>query len=245
MLHGFSGSGASWEQVVGDLSGRWRAITPDIRGHASASEQRPVELAAVLADIGDALTAAGLAPSEPFTLVGYSQGGRIALHAALDPGLGRRLRGLVLIGASPGLRDDRERAERRAADERLAAEFEELTIEQLAERWERTPILGGITAAQAARARAERLRSTPSGLAAALRGLGTGALPSLWQRLGEIAVPAVLLAGERDRKFQALNAQMARAMPHARTAVVAGTGHAVQLERPAQIAELIEQSDRA
>ena len=37
-----------------------------------------------------------------------------------------------------------------------------------------------------AAAHADRLRNTPAGLAAALRGLGTGALPSLWDRLAEL-----------------------------------------------------------
>ena len=47
-------------------------------------------------------------------------GGRIALHAALAPALESRVQRLVLIGASPGIADPAERAERRAADERLA-----------------------------------------------------------------------------------------------------------------------------
>ena len=117
LLHGFTHTGASWDPVVAALAERYRALAPDIRGHGSASERDPVTLAAVLDDLG------ALAPA-PFTLVGYSMGGRIALHAALAPALGARVQRLVLIGASPGLADPAERAERRAADERLADEVE-------------------------------------------------------------------------------------------------------------------------
>ena len=56
----------------------------------------------------------------------------------------------------------------------------------------------------AAAAHADRLRNTPAGLARALRGLGTGALPSLWDRLGELPMPVTLVVGERDEKFRAI-----------------------------------------
>ena len=60
---------------------------------------------------------------------------------------------------------------------------------------------------------ADRLRNEPAGLARALRGLGTGALPSLWDRLGEVSMPVALVVGERDKKFTAIAAQMASALP--------------------------------
>ncbi|HSC03660.1 MAG TPA: alpha/beta fold hydrolase, partial [Solirubrobacteraceae bacterium] len=105
-LHGFTHTGASWDPVVAALGESYRALAPDIRGHGGATDRMPVSLGAVLQDL------AGLAP-ERFTLVGYSMGGRIALHAALA--FGARIERLVLIGASPGLADPDERKARRAA----------------------------------------------------------------------------------------------------------------------------------
>ncbi len=227
LLHGFTGSGASWEPVVRELGQRYRALAPDIRGHASASNAQPVSLEAVIADL------AAITPG-PFTLAGYSQGGRIALHAALA--MPERVTQLVLIGASPGIADDSERAARRQADERLAEHVERLTVAQFANEWEQTPLISDIAPQAAALAHADRLRSTPAGLAAALRGLGTGALPSLWERLTELRIPVTLLAGERDAKFTALAHQMARHIPHATVEIVPGAGHAVHLERPDAVA---------
>ena len=231
LLHGFTNSGASWQPVISGLGQRYRALAPDIRGHASASEQTPVTLAAVLEDIA--------AISEPrFTLVGYSQGGRIALHVALA--MPERIERLVLIGASPGLQVERERDERRAADEQLAARIEAMTIDQFATSWARTPVLAGASPELAAAAHADRLRSTPLGLAAALRGLGTGALPPVWDRLRELKMPTSIIVGERDQKFTAIGREMALQIPATeRFVVVPGAGHAVHLERPdAVIAEL-------
>jgi 2-succinyl-6-hydroxy-2,4-cyclohexadiene-1-carboxylate synthase len=227
LLHGFTNTGASWDPVVATLGERYRALAPDIRGHGTASAMEPVTLAAVIEDV------AALGP-ERFTLAGYSQGGRIALHAALA--LPDRVERLVLIGASPGIADPAERAARRAADEALAAEIESAGIEEFAARWARTPVLAGQPREVAAAAHADRLRNTPAGLASALRGLGTGALPSLWARLGELAMPVALIAGERDEKFRALGEQMARAIPRGRLVVVPGAGHAVHLEAPVVVA---------
>jgi 2-succinyl-6-hydroxy-2,4-cyclohexadiene-1-carboxylate synthase len=230
LLHGFTNSGASWAPVIAGLRERYRALAPDIRGHASASAIEPVSLDAVIADVA-ALTAG------PFTLVGYSQGGRIALHVALA--IPRRVTRLVLIGASPGLADEAEREQRRLADERLAEQIESLPIDEFARQWAQTPILSDLPFEIAERSHADRLHSTPRGLASALRGLGTGALPALWRRLPELTMPVTLLAGERDRKFTALAHEMARCIPHATVTVVPGAGHAVHLERPEAVVQAL------
>jgi pimeloyl-ACP methyl ester carboxylesterase len=91
----------------------------------------------------------------------------------------------------------------------------------------------------AAAVHTDRMRSTPAGLAAALRGLGTGSLPSLWDRLGELTAPVVLIVGERDTKFRAIAGEMAERLPRARLEIVAGAGHAVHLEAPAATAALL------
>jgi 2-succinyl-6-hydroxy-2,4-cyclohexadiene-1-carboxylate synthase len=226
LLHGFTHTGASWDPVIAALGERYRALAPDIRGHGRNGGRRPVTLEGVLAD----LTA--LEP-ERFILVGYSMGGRLALHFALSQPA--RVERLVLIGASPGIADGGERAARRAADERLAAVLEQVEIETLAQRWAQTPLLAEQPPEVQAAVHADRLRNTPAGLAAALRGLGTGALPSLWERLGELAMPVTAVVGERDQKFRELAARMGLGAP----VVVAGVGHAAHLEAPQTVAAII------
>jgi 2-succinyl-6-hydroxy-2,4-cyclohexadiene-1-carboxylate synthase len=230
LLHGFTNTGASWRPVIGVLGQRYRPLAPDIRGHGAAADVQPVTLDAVVADVAALSQGA-------FVLAGYSMGGRIALHVALA--MPERVRRLVLIGASPGLADPAQRASRRAADERLAAEIERSDLVEFARRWAQTPVLAGMSPPAAAAAHEDRLRNTPEGLARALRGLGTGALPSLWERLGELAMPVTLVAGERDAKFRAIAAEMAALLPQAQVEVVAGAGHAVHLEAPVAVAALL------
>lgn len=237
LLHGFTQTGRSWDPVVAASAERYRALAPDLRGHGSASARRPVGFAAIEADV------LALAPPR-FALAGYSMGGRIALDLALRRGADgapaqERIERLVLIGASPGLADRTERAARRAADEALAQEIERDGVEPFARRWAAQPLFAGQPAAVAAAAHAERLRSTPDGLAASLRGVGTGAMEPLWDRLGELRIPVALIAGERDAKFRAIAERMAERIPQAEVHVVAGAGHAAQLERPDAVAALL------
>jgi 2-succinyl-6-hydroxy-2,4-cyclohexadiene-1-carboxylate synthase len=233
LLHGFTHTGASWDPVVSALGERYRACALDIRGHGSATERVPATIDGVLHDVVAA------APGR-CTLVGYSMGGRIALHAAL--GLPARVDRLVLIGASPGIADGAEREARRRADERLAREIDASTIEEFAARWAQTPVLAGQPPAVADAVHADRLRNRPAGLARALRGLGTGALGSLWDRLAEIEMPVALVVGERDQKFRAIADEMvASGLQRGQIVVVPGAGHAVHLEAPTAVARVISE----
>jgi len=235
LLHGFTHTGASWDPVVAALGESYRALAPDIRGHGSASERDPVTLEAVIEDVAE------VAPTR-FTLVGYSMGGRLALHASVAPALHERVDRLVLIGASPGIADPAEREARRSADDALAAQVEQATIVEFAHRWAQTPVLAGQPPAVAAAVHADRLRNQPAGLAGALRGLGTGALPSLWDRLSEVRVPVALVVGERDEKFTVVAEKMARGLPEANVVVVPDAGHAVHLEAPERVAAVIREN---
>jgi 2-succinyl-6-hydroxy-2,4-cyclohexadiene-1-carboxylate synthase len=230
LLHGFTQTRQSWRRTIAALGGRYRALAPDLPGHGLAAERRPASFAACAAYV----RALG---GDRFTLAGYSMGGRIALFTALAlPGLVERL---VLVGASPGIADAAEREERRRADQALADRLSSLDIEEFAREWGGQPLFAGQPERVAAAAHADRLRNTPAGLAAALRGLGTGVMPPLWDRLGSLAMPVTLVVGERDAKFRAVAGRMAPMIPGCRVVVVEGAGHAVQLENPEAVAAAI------
>src|SRR5829696_409354 len=230
LLHGFTQTGRSWQPVLHALAARYRAIAPDLPGHGEFAERRPASFAAcdayvrVLADA-------------PTTLAGYSMGGRIALHAALS--LGPRVRRLVVIGASPGIADPAERAARAVDDAALADRIEAIGLEAFVREWSAQPLFAGMPRGVAELADADRRRNTAAGLAAALRGLGTGVMPPLWERLPELAPPVDLVVGERDEKFRAIAAWMAAALPDPRVHVVSGAGHAAHLEAPDALVELL------
>jgi len=229
LLHGFTQTRQSWRRTTAALGGRRRVLAPDLPGHGQAAA-RPASFPACAAYV----RALG---GERFALAGYSMGGRIALHAAVA--LGDRVDRLVLVGASPGIADPAERAARRAADDALADRVEAIGVEAFAREWAALPLWEGQPERVAAAAHADRLRNTPEGLAAALRGLGTGVMAPLWDALPSLTVPVTLVVGERDEKFRAIAERMAAALPRAELVTIAGAGHAAQLEQPEAVAGLL------
>ncbi|MDQ6750793.1 MAG: alpha/beta fold hydrolase, partial [Actinomycetota bacterium] len=73
-----------------------------------------------------------------------------------------------------------------------------------------------------------------------LRGIGAGATAPLWGRLGELAMPVTLIAGERDAKYRKLAERMAQFIPRADVLIVPAAGHAVHLEAPAIVAAALD-----
>lgn len=168
--------------------------------------------------------------------LGYSMGGRLCLHLALSEP--ERVRALVLIGATAGIENAEERAARAEADGRLADLLERIGVEAFLDDWLRQPLFAGL--GPEASCREARLESTAAALAASLRLLGTGVQEPLWDRLGQLRMPVLVVAGERDSKFAALGARMAEAIgPNATLRLIPGAGHAAHLEQPEAFAAAI------
>jgi 2-succinyl-6-hydroxy-2,4-cyclohexadiene-1-carboxylate synthase len=226
-LHGFTQHDDSWHEVAGLVPGERRWLLPDVRA---------TTLAAAEADLLALWEREGVDRTH---LVGYSQGGRIALFvAAAHPD---RLLSLTTIGAHAGLEGE-ARTERLAADRALADRIEREGVDWFAAYWAGLPLFRGLARRGPellARLDAARRRNDAGHLAGQLRGLGAGATEPFWDRLGRITVPALLVAGAEDERYAGLAERLCRAMPNAEVAIVPGAGHAVHLEQPAAFAALL------
>jgi 2-succinyl-6-hydroxy-2,4-cyclohexadiene-1-carboxylate synthase len=228
LLHGFGGTHRAWDRLIARLDPeRYRPLAVDLRGHGAARDARPIGFVECTADI---LAAA----PERFALCGYSMGGRIAQHVALAAP--ERVTRLVLVSTTAGIDDPAERAARLAADAALATKIERESIEEFVARWRSQPLFADEPPWLSATARADHRRNEPRALAAALRGLSTGAMEPLWDRLTRLSTPAAILAGERDGKFSALAERLGEALPHASVTIVPGAGHSLHLEGVEEIA---------
>lgn len=231
MLHGFASTRRLWDEVIAHLPPeRYSPLALDLPGHGEHADARPpFTFAGCVAHVLES-------SPERFTLVGYSMGGRVALHVALAAP--ERVQRLVLVSATPGIEDARERAVRSERDRKLAAQIEAEPIERFVERWRSQPMFELDPPEVDARARREMLRNRPAGVAAALRDLGTGEMPPLWERLRELRMPVTVLAGERDIKFLAAAERMGKLIPGVETDVLVG-GHVLPLECAPAVAEVI------
>ena len=227
LVHGFTQTLGSWDRVAATLAGTFAVVRVDLPGHggSGAVEITFEETAAAIGEAGGSAT-----------YVGYSMGGRLCLRLAVDrPDL---VRSLVLVGASPGLADGRERAARQAADEALASEVERMGTAAFLEGWLDQALFA--TLDPEPEDLDARLSNSPGGLATALRRLGTGVQEPLWDRLHELKMPVLVVAGEDDVRYTLIAERMAGAIGDtAQAATVPGAGHAAHLERPADFSRLL------
>jgi 2-succinyl-6-hydroxy-2,4-cyclohexadiene-1-carboxylate synthase len=228
LVHGFTGINESWAGVTAELGPGFEVVPVGLPGHGT-SDPGNLGFEQAAAAIGEAGGRAAY--------VGYSMGGRLCLRLAVDrPDL---VSALVLIGASPGLASASDRAARREADERLAASIERDGTEKFLQRWLSHPLFATLDPSPEELDR--RRQNAPEGLASALRLLGAGAQEPLWDRLGELRMPVLVMVGERDQKFLATSHEMVEAGLKARLEVVPTVGHAVHLEDSASCGRLIRE----
>jgi len=168
-------------------------------------------------------------------VVGYSMGGRLALHAALRS----EFAGLVVLGSSAGIDDADERHRRRTADEELADWIEAHSIDEVVDRWERNPVFASQATELVAAQRPGRLAHSPADLARLLRSGGQGALDPIWDRLGSLEMPVLALAGENDLTYRAASERIASLVPRGQHGVIAEAGHAAHLEAPEAVRDAI------
>jgi len=229
-LHGFTQTHHHWHGLalgLGDRLGGVPALTfVDLPGHGLSTDDTTA-----IDEGADAVAVLGGAG----TYVGYSMGGRFAVLATLArPDLVERL---VLIGATAGLVDAAERASRRVLDEERAARIEEIGVDPFLDDWLAAPMFANLPHDR--NGLEHRRHNTVAGLTHSLRSAGTGSQPSVWERLHEITVPVLVLAGGHDTKFIDIGHRLAAAIPSATFAEIPEAGHAAHIERSADTIDIV------
>jgi 2-succinyl-6-hydroxy-2,4-cyclohexadiene-1-carboxylate synthase len=239
LLHGFTQSGSGWLETISRMPAGWMWIVPDLRGHGETRTRpgAPCSMDACAADLEMLWDHLGVARTH---LVGYSMGGRLALHvAARRP---ERILSLLTIGAHAGL-EEGAREGRRQGDEALAGRIEKEGLETFVQYWSNLSLFAGLERrgpAFVAQIRAARMTNHVAGLACSLRGMGAGAMEPVWDELGSVTFPCTFVAGQLDHGYVSSARRLAATVPHGRVEVVPRAGHTVHQERPEAFARLLE-----
>ena len=220
LVHGFTQTRRCWGPEAVDLARDHEVIRVDAPGHGRSSD--------VVAGLRSGARLIADQGGEA-TYLGYSMGARFCLHVALsNPEL---VRGLVLLGGTAGIEDPAERSARRDHDLTTAARLRELGVPAFLEGWLDQPLFASLPADRAFLD--ERLENTVDGLASSLEQSGTGSQDPSWDRVHQLAMPVLVLAGGSDPKFTRLAERLAEAIgTNATMAVVPDAGHAAHLEQP-------------
>lgn len=240
-LHGFTGSASSWAPAIEGMASQFHCVAIDFLGHGQSDAPVDGERYAIENIIDDLLTVMDTLLHPTFRCIGYSMGGRVAL--ALACAAPHRVEALVLESASPGLKTLEESVARVQSDEALATKVEQVGVEKFVDAWQEIPLFASqkrLPRVVLERQRAIRCQHSAHGLAGSLRGMGTGAQPSYWDRLSHLNVPVLLVTGALDAKFCGIAQDMLEQLPNARHVVVQNAGHAVHLERPDDYIRIVE-----
>ncbi|MGH7961689.1 MAG: 2-succinyl-6-hydroxy-2,4-cyclohexadiene-1-carboxylate synthase [Candidatus Binatia bacterium] len=239
LLHGFTGSHMTWTPHLNAWQG-FSLITVDLLGHGHSDFPADPDHYQMGRCIEDLVALLDALEMPRVALLGYSMGGRVALHLALHAP--QRLWALILESASPGIADAAARAARVQSDAALAAFIEQEGITAFVDRWQALPLFA--TQAQLSLAvrealRRQRLDNHPQGLANSLRGLGAGQQEPVLSRLAEMGVPTLLLAGALDTAYCEHARRMTAVLLCGQLVIVPDAGHAVHLEQPVLFADAV------
>ncbi|HLR53657.1 MAG TPA: 2-succinyl-6-hydroxy-2,4-cyclohexadiene-1-carboxylate synthase [Pseudogracilibacillus sp.] len=237
LLHGFTGTSDTWLPFIERWASAFRVIAIDLPGHGKTETPdfpNMVEFCDELAEI------LHLFSIKKCDLLGYSMGGRVALSfSKRHPDY---VESLLLESASPGLRTEAEREQRRKKDQQLADKIATEGISAFVEMWENLPLFTtqkNLPENIKQQVRKERLFQTEAGLAKSLQWMGTGAQPSWWDQLNSLHMPVYLIVGNLDKKFVEINQAMEKGMTQSELVIVHEAGHAVHVEQAEKFATIV------
>lgn len=227
LLHGFLGSTADWADTLACLA---PSISCDVVP-LSALDCSSVHSAAL--SLRDRLL------REPCdAVVGYSLGGRIALELAVVAP--ECVRELLLLSTHPGITDAAERLARATEDDRRAHALVSQGIASFVDEWYRTPLFASFRAHPSfENCRARREKGDAAFWSSVIAGCSPGRSPPRWETLAQHAAKSTVAAGAADDRYASIVRQVQVMAPALRTHLVAGAGHVLPLEAPADCARLI------
>ena len=216
LLHGGLVGGDTWDRQLPALVDRWRVLVPDRRGHGRTPDvPGPFTYEAMAEETAAFLEAVG--GGAPTHVIGWSDGGNVALQLAFDrPEL---VRSVVAIGAN-------------VQPEGLHPLFVSTMEEDMA--GPEGEALAGLYGTLSP----DGVEHWPVVLAKTIEMWRTG--PHLsWEDVARITVPTLLLVGDDDCITYEHTAALFEALPVGQLAVIPGTSHLVQREKAALVNELI------
>jgi 2-succinyl-6-hydroxy-2,4-cyclohexadiene-1-carboxylate synthase len=224
MLHGAVGMAADWQVTAKALAGckissravdLWRFL-----------ECMPMPLDSFPAALHAESTAGAVTKKQ--VLLGYSMGGRLALHALLEPDAAWSA--AIIVAAHPGLEDERERESRRATDAVWASRALSSPWTEFLEAWDGQTLFHSPIPRPPGMAHSLAMRRRE--IARSFVDWSLGAQEPLWKRMGSIQIPVLWICGEHDEKFRQLGDRAVSLMQDARLAIAPGAGHRVPWENP-------------
>ncbi len=165
-------------------------------------------------------------------LLGYSMGGRLALHALLNnPDKWSKA---IIVSAHTGISEP-ECIPRQAHDAVWAAKVLKGDWDAFLAEWNAQGVLAGSEMLDR-----RKLHPRREAVARSFRDWTVGVQQDLLERLHEITCPVLWVVGENDTKFLEVAKRAVSALPNGRLEVVSDCGHRVPWEKPIEFANAVQ-----
>jgi len=239
-FHGFTGSAKDWNNIAPKIDKRFNKLALDIIGHGNSSSPTTVSYYSadsLVNQIEQVLISLRL---KEIVLCGYSMGGRIALNFTVTKP--EYVKGLILESSTAGFKNEKERVDRKNADEELAAFIEQNSLEDFASMWLNQELFGTLrrfSNEKIKKIQEERAKNSKIGLANSLRGFGAGVMPYLGSELVKLKIPIQLITGGLDEKFTRINQNLKKVMRSSKHKIISTAGHNTHLEEPKKFIETV------
>ncbi|QQL46102.1 alpha/beta fold hydrolase [Sulfuriroseicoccus oceanibius] len=228
-LHGMLGDPADWQPIADRVGGEWVAL--DLLDAIEAGVEDFESFCRWLNQ--EVPQSAGVEDC----LLGYSLGGRLAMHAMVADR--QRWQHVVIVSAHPGLEDEDEKVARVDADALWEERFgdDDVAWDAALRMWNAQPVLAGVGDDWVA----GRLALEPrrAAVARAMRCWSLGRQQALWDDLERCDLPCLWVAGAVDGKFAALSERASGLCVRGELALVDGVGHRVLHESPERFGALL------
>lgn len=232
-IHGTFGSPTDWDIIQQKIAigTNYSTSTVTLPGHAARALQGNIPVFTQLTNaLEEALT-------QRCIVVGYSLGGRVALHTLIHSKRPLPVCALVLEGAHPGIEDPRQRKERARLDCVRAQELRQRGVAAFLRDWYRLPLFGldECSSSDFEALIQERAHAADADqLARVIEEASPGRVPSMWASLAQLSVPLLYLHGEKDAKYQAVGQDIQRYAPRTTVHSIAGAGHNAHRDAPTE-----------
>ena len=229
-----------WLEITKKIENEYFCILPDLPGHGESmigNMAAPLDFDSVAMGLLNLMERLQLSSG---ALIGYSMGARVALYAATK--YPERFKALVLEGVNPGLQDDKERDKRLALDRQRASEIEKVGISRYIENWYEADLFRTLKRhpERLNMIKAVRKNNDTAWMAKVLRELSVGRQLSLWDKLDELNMPVLLIAGELDDKYKKIVYRIKDYLKDSQVRLIPEAGHNTHLEEPEQFSKSLK-----
>lgn len=240
MLHGFTGSGESFDHINSIISKKYTVFALDLIGHGHTNSPENPELYSLGSQIDHLNQIINSLSIVSPVLWGYSMGGRLALNFAIN--FPEKISGLILESTSNGIESDSDRIDRLQKDMDLSNQISK-DYTSFLQKWNRLPLFKSppmVVLHPKTRFLEIQNQQNPIGLSHSVLQFSPAHAPYIFKELEKISVPVLLLTGQLDEKYTQLWDLLKYQLKQPKHKIIQNAGHRVHLDNPVDYIKALE-----